>query len=88
VVLAQQHLHQLKMNQQFEHGMRILRAVTTAFLAVAVLRIAGRVPWQPVYLITALFSAMCFAKLKVPVYVVYGTVAVVCGLWLAYGALL
>ncbi|WP_027804198.1 chromate transporter [Paraburkholderia caledonica] len=88
VVLAQQHLHQLKMNQQFEHGMRILRAVTTAFLAVAVLRIAGRVPLQPVYLITALFSAMCFAKLKVPVYVVYGTVAVVCGLWLAYGALL
>jgi chromate transporter len=76
------------MNQQFEHGMRILRAVTTAFLAVAVLRIAGRVPLQPVYLITALFSAMCFAKLKMPVYVVYGTVAVVCGLWLAYGALL
>jgi chromate transporter len=54
---------------------------------VAVLRIAGRVPLQPVYLITAFFSAMCFAKLKVPVYVVYGTVAVVCGLWLAYGAL-
>ncbi len=88
VVLAQRHLHQLKMNPQFEHGMRILRAVTTAFLAVAVLRIAGRVPLQPVYLITALFSAMCFAKLKVPVYVVYGTVAVICGLWLAYGALL
>jgi chromate transporter len=87
VVLAQRHLHQLKLNPRFEHGMRILRAVTTAFLAVAVLRIAGRVPLQPVYLITAFFSAMCFAKLKVPVYVVYGTVAVVCGLWLAYGAL-
>jgi chromate transporter len=37
--------------------------------------------------VTALFSAMCFAKLKVPVYAVYGTVAVVCGLWLAYGAM-
>jgi chromate transporter len=88
VVLAQRHLHQLKANPRFEHGMRILRAVTTAFLAVAVLRIAAHVPFKPVYLLTALFSAMCFAKLKVPVYVVYGTVAVVCGLWLAYGALI
>ncbi len=35
VVLAQRHLHQLKANPRFEHGMRILRAVTTAFLAVA-----------------------------------------------------
>ncbi|WP_144145247.1 chromate transporter [Paraburkholderia sp. BCC1884] len=86
VVLAQRHLHQLKANPRFEHGMRILRAVTTAFLAVAVLRIAGHVPFKPAYLITALFSGMCFAKLKVPVYAVYGTVAVVCGLWLAYGA--
>ncbi|VVD27645.1 Chromate transport protein ChrA [Paraburkholderia dioscoreae] len=88
VVLAQRHLHQLKANPRFEHGMRILRAVTTAFLAVAVLRIAAHVPFSPVYLMTALFSAMCFAKLKVPVYVVYGTVAVVCGLWFAYGALI
>ncbi len=87
VVLAQRHLHQLKANPRFEHGMRMLRAVTTAFLAVAVLRIAGHVPFKPAYLITALFSGMCFVKLKVPVYVVYGTVAVVCGLWLAYGAL-
>jgi chromate transporter len=87
VVLAQRHLHQLKTNPRFEHGMRILRAVTTAFLAVAVLRIVAHVPLEPVYLLTALFSAMCFAKLKVPVYAVYATVAVVCGLWLAYGAL-
>lgn len=87
VVLAQRHLHQLKTNPRFEHGMRILRAVTTAFLAVAVLRIAARVPFEPAYLITALFSGMCFAKLKMPVYAVYGTVAAVCGLWLAYGAL-
>ena len=61
--------------------------MTTAFLAVAVLRIARHVPLKPVYLVTALFSCMCFAKLKVPVYVVYGTVAGVCGLWLAYAAM-
>jgi chromate transporter len=84
--MAQRNLHQLKANPRFEHGMRILRAVTTAFLAVAVLRIAQRVPLQPQYLVTALFSCMCFAKLKVPVYIVYGTVAGVCGLWLAYAA--
>ncbi|KAA1010661.1 chromate transporter [Paraburkholderia panacisoli] len=87
VVLAQRHLHQLKANPRFEHGMRVLRAMTTAFLVVAVLRIAAHVPFQPVYLLTALFSATCFGKLKVPVYIVYGTVAVVCGLWLAYDAL-
>jgi chromate transporter len=87
VVLAQRNLHQLKANPRFEHGMRILRAVTTAFLAVAVLRIAQRVPLQPQYVVTALFSCMCFAKLKVPVYIVYGTVAGACGLWLAYAAI-
>ncbi len=87
VVLAQRHLHRLKANPRFEHGMRILRAVTTAFLAVAVLRIAQRVPFQSPYLVTALFSGMCFAKLKVPVYIVYGTVAGACGLWLAYAAM-
>jgi chromate transporter len=86
VVLAQRHLHQLKTNPRFEHGMRILRAATTAFLAVAVLRIAGHVPFKPVYLMTALFSGLCFAKLKVPVYAVYATVATVCGLWLTFGA--
>jgi chromate transporter len=84
VVLAQRHLHQLKAHPRFEHGMHILRAVTTAFLAVAVLKIANRVPLQPAYLVTALFSLVCFAKLKVPVYVVYGTVGGVCGLWLAW----
>jgi chromate transporter len=83
VVLAQRHLHQLKANPRFEHGMRILRAVTTAFLAVAVVRIGAHVPLKPVYLLTALFSTLCFTKLKVPVYAVYGTVAMVCGLWLA-----
>jgi chromate transporter len=87
VVLAQRHLHQLKTNPRFEHGMRILRAATTAFLAVAVLRIAAHVPFKPEYLMTALFSGMCFAKLKVPVYAVYATVAVGCGLWFTFGTL-
>ena len=85
VVLAQRHLHQLKAHPRFEHGMRVLRAVTTAFLAVAVLRIAYNVPFEPAYLVTALFSGVCFAKLKLPVYAVYGTVAVACGVWLYLG---
>ncbi|MGF6756919.1 chromate transporter [Paraburkholderia sp. GAS42] len=84
VVLAQRHLHQLKAHPRFEQGMRVLRAVTTAFLAVAVLRIVQRVPLQPAYCVTALFSLVCFARLKVPVYIVYGTVAIVCGVWLFY----
>jgi chromate transporter len=85
VVLAQRHLHQLKTNPRFEHGMRVLRAVTTAFLAVAVLRIVRNVPFEPAYLVTALFSGVCFAKLKLPVYAVYGTVAIVCGVWMYVG---
>jgi chromate transporter len=85
VVLAQRHLHHLKTNPRFEHGMRVLRAVTTAFLAVAVLRIARNVPFEPAYLVTALFSGICFTKLKLPVYAVYGTVAVACGVWLYFG---
>ncbi|PCE25039.1 chromate transporter [Paraburkholderia acidicola] len=85
VVFAQRHLHQLQTHPRFEHGMRMLRAVTTAFLAVAVLRIAAHVPFEPAYLLTAAFAALCFAKLKLPVYAVYGTVAIACGLWLVYG---
>ncbi|WP_109478485.1 chromate transporter [Paraburkholderia sp. C35] len=84
VVLAQRHLHQLKLNPRFEHGMRVLRAVTTAFLAVAVLRIVRNVPFEPAYLVTAAFSGVCFGKLKLPVYAVYGTVAVACGVWLYF----
>jgi chromate transporter len=80
-VFAQRHLHQLKTYPRFEDGMRMLRAATTAFLAVAVLRIALRVPLQPIYLLTAAFACICFAKLKVPVYAVYATVAVACGIW-------
>src|SRR5262249_10725739 len=64
-----------------ESGMRVLRAATTAFLALAVLRIARHVPLEPVYFVTALFSGMCFAKLKTPVYMVYGTVTLACAAW-------
>ncbi|GAB6848864.1 chromate transporter [Paraburkholderia kururiensis] len=88
VVLARRHLLQLKTNARFEHGLRLLRAATTAFLAVAVLRIARHVPMQPAYLVTAAFSCVCFARLKLPVYLVYGTVAVACGLWLFYAHVL
>jgi chromate transporter len=68
----------LKTHARFEHGMRVLRAVTTAFLAVAVHRIATRVPHQPVYLPTAGFALVTLGKLKLPVYLVYGIVFVAC----------
>ncbi|MFC0397514.1 chromate transporter [Paraburkholderia rhizosphaerae] len=84
-VFAQRHLHQLRAHPRFERGMRVLRAATTAFLALAVLRIARHVPFEPVYLATALFSGMCLAKLKLPVYIVYGTVALACAAWLLSG---
>jgi chromate transporter len=85
VVLAKRHLHQLKTHPRFENGMRILRAVTTAFLAVAVLRIARQVPLEPSYILTASFAGMCFTKLRLPVYMVYGIVAIACALWLVLG---
>ncbi|HVE11491.1 MAG TPA: chromate transporter, partial [Paraburkholderia sp.] len=84
-VLAQRHLYQLKAHPRFENGMRILRAATTAFLAVAVLRLARHVPLEPAYFATAAFSGLCFARLKLPVYAVYGTVALACGAWLMTG---
>ena len=85
VVFAQRHLHQLKTHPRFEHGMRVLRAVTTAFLAVAVLKIALHVPLQPAYLLTAAFAGVSFVRLKLPVYAVYGTVAAACGIWIFWG---
>jgi chromate transporter len=83
VVLAQRHLHRMKANPRFEHAMRVLRAATTAFLAIAVWHIAVRVPLQPVYLVTAAFAFVCFGRLKLPAYAVYAAVGTVCGLWLA-----
>jgi chromate transporter len=56
----------------------VLRTVTTAFLAVAVLHIATRVPFQPAYLLTAGFAVVALGKLKLPVYFVYGIVFVAC----------
>ncbi|WP_207004466.1 chromate transporter [Trinickia mobilis] len=85
IVLAQRHLKQLETYPRFEHGMRALRAATTAFLVAAVVRIAVRVPLEPAYLLTAAFACLCFGKLKVPVYAVYGTVAVACAVWIVFG---
>src|SRR6266702_4503128 len=78
VVLAQRHLRRLKTHTRFEHGMRVLRAATTAFLAVAVLHITTRVPLQPAYLLTASFALVTMGKLKLPAYLVYGIVFVAC----------
>ncbi|TDG09193.1 chromate transporter [Paraburkholderia guartelaensis] len=82
VVLARRHLHRMKANPRFEHAMRVLRAATTAFLAIAVWHIARHVPLHFSYLLTAVFSAMCFGKLKLPAYAVYATVGLACGAWL------
>jgi chromate transporter len=84
VVLAQRHLHRMKANPRFEHAMRVLRAATTAFLAIAVWHIARRVPPQPSCLLTAAFAVMCFGKLKLPAYAVYATVGLACGAWLMW----
>jgi chromate transporter len=84
IVLAQRHLHRMKANARFEHAMRVLRAATTAFLAIAVWHIAVHVPLQPVYFLTAAFAGVCFGRFKLPAYAVYATVGAVCGLWLAW----
>jgi chromate transporter len=84
VVLAQRHLRQVSSHPRFGRGMRVLRSVTTAFLAVAVLKLGSQVPWQPGYLVTAVFSLLCFATRKVPVYAVYGIVAFFCIGWMVF----
>ncbi|WP_421380840.1 chromate transporter (plasmid) [Paraburkholderia sp. DD10] len=78
VVLAQRHLRRVKTHARFERGMRVLRAVTTAFLAVAVLHIATRVPLQPACVFTAGFALVALGRLKLPVYLVYGIVLAAC----------
>jgi len=77
-------LHRMKANPRFEHAMRVLRAATTAFLAIAVWHIVRHVPLQPSCLLTAIFAAMCFGKLKLPAYAVYATVGLACGAWLLW----
>lgn len=82
VVFAQRHLFRLKRHSRFEHGMRLLRAATTGFLVVAVVKILHRGPADPVYWFTGVFATLCFARFKVPVFAVYGAVAIACGAWL------
>ncbi|HGL4260663.1 chromate transporter [Burkholderia dolosa] len=82
VVFAHNHLFRLKRHSRFEHGMRLLRAATTGFLVVAVVKILHREPSGIAYWGTGAFATLCFARFKVPVYVVYGTVAAACGAWL------
>lgn len=86
IVFARRHLHRLETNARFEHGMRVLRASTTAFLLTAVVRIGQHIPHEPAHLVTAVFALICLARLKLPVYAVYAIVAAVYGAahWLSY----
>ncbi|WDD94838.1 chromate transporter [Burkholderia sp. FERM BP-3421] len=84
VVFAQRHVRRLQHDPRFAHGMRLLRTSTTAFLLVAVLRIVVKVPAEPVYWMTGAFATLCFARFRLPVYAVYGAVALACGAWLLF----
>jgi chromate transporter len=86
VVFAQRHVRRLQHDPRVAHGMRMLRASTTAFLLVAVLRIVAKVPVEPVYWITGAFACLCFARFRLPVYTVYGAVALACAGWLLFAA--
>jgi chromate transporter len=79
-ILAQRRLPVFRQHPRFEPAMRLLRAATIAFLAVAFAKIVARLPWEPAYGATALFALLCFARLNVPVYAVYGTVGTVFGI--------
>ncbi len=79
IVFARRHLHRLEENARFEHGMRVLRASTTAFLLTAVVRIGQHIPHEAAHLVTAVFALVCLARLKLPVYAVYAIVAAVYG---------
>ncbi|MGN6651541.1 chromate transporter [Trinickia sp.] len=75
IVFARRHLHRLEANARFEHGMRVLRASTTAFLLTAVVHIGEHVALAPAHLVTAAFALVCLARFKMPVYAVYAIVA-------------
>ena len=79
IVFARRHLHRLEANVRFEHGMRVLRASTTAFLLTAVVHVAEHVPHEPAHLVTAAFALVCLVRYKAPVYAVYAVVAVTYG---------
>ncbi|MEX3957057.1 chromate transporter [Trinickia sp. EG282A] len=77
VVFARRHLQRLETNIRFEHGMRVLRAATTAFLVAAVAHVYRHVPFTGPALGTALFSLIALARFKMPVYAVYLIVAII-----------
>ncbi|WP_116136100.1 chromate transporter [Trinickia diaoshuihuensis] len=79
IVFTRRHLHRLEENARFEHGMRVLRASTTAFLLTAVVHIVEHVPRAPAQLVTAAFALLCLVRLKLPVYAIYAIVAAVYG---------
>ncbi len=79
IVFARRHLHRLEANVRFEHGMRVLRASTTAFLLTAVVHIGQHVSLQPAHVVTAVFALVCLARYKMPVYTVYAVVAATYG---------
>lgn len=79
IVFARRHLHRLEAHARVEHGMRVLRAATTAFLLTAVVHIGERIPHEPAFLVTAVFALACLARFKLPVYVVYAVVAAAFG---------
>jgi chromate transporter len=77
IVFARRHLKRLEKHSRFEHGMRVLRAATTAFLVAAVVHIYEHVPVRPAYLCTAAFALIALARFKLPVYAVYAGVGIV-----------
>ncbi|HEX7685191.1 MAG TPA: chromate transporter [Trinickia sp.] len=79
IVFARRHLHRLEAHARFEHGMRVLRASTTAFLLTAVVHVGEHVPHEAAYVVTAAFALLCLARFKMPVYAVYAVVATVFG---------
>ena len=62
VVLAQRHLHQLKANPRFEHGMGFCARSPPRSSRSRCCALPRMCRSKPVYLLTALFSAMCFAQ--------------------------
>jgi chromate transporter len=75
VVIAQRHVKALEAHPRFKQAMRTLRVATTAFLVSAVAKLASQIPMDPAHALTATFALLCFCRAKVPVYAVYGAVA-------------
>jgi chromate transporter len=85
IVLARRHLRRLEAHTRFEHGMRVLRASTTAFLITTVVHLVMHVPREPAYVCTAAFALICLGRFKTPVYAVYATVAAAYGTAAVFG---